>query len=200
MINPLCKYNAYHQDTTNILIHQVCVPLLLMSFYSTVSIYLAFVVNAFYSVHHLLFDVFSTKSIHSVYYLQSLFLAHFVLRQALSVQSNIIIHIVSWLLQIVGHKCFENNTPAFFDNLYDSFLFAPYFTFLEAFYPSSFEPKERYTIIKNDYDTNKKSIIYFAGLFQMAHVEYKGIASDLPSYNHISIQTLQITTFIKIRS
>ena len=189
MINPLLKYKAYHQDNTNVVIHQLCVPLLLMSFYSTVPIYLAFVVNTFYSVNYLLFDVFSTKSFHSVYYLQSLFLAHFVLRQTLSVQSNIIIHIASWLLQIVGHKWFENNTPAFLDNLYDSFLFAPYFTFLETFYPSSFEPKEKYTIIKNDYDTKKKSIIYFAGLFQKAHLEYKGIANDLSSYNHIYINT-----------
>jgi len=189
MINPLLKYKAYHQDNTNVVIHQLCVPLLLMSFYSTVPIYLAFVVNTFYSVNYLLFDVFSTKSVHSVYYLQSLFVLHFAFRQFLSVQTNIIIHIASWLLQIVGHKWFENNTPAFLDNLYDSFLFAPYFTFLETFYPSSFEPKEKYMIIKNDYDTKKKSIIYFAGLFQKAQVEYKNISNDLSSFNHIYINT-----------
>ena len=189
MINPLLKYKAYHQDKINIVIHQACVPLLLMSFYSVVPLYLAFVVNTFYSVNYLLFDVFSTKSIHSVYYLQSAFLTHFIFRQTLTVQSNLIIHIASWLLQIVGHKWFENNTPAFLDNLYDSFLFAPYFTFLETFYPSSFFTKDKYTIIKNDYDTKKKSIIYFAGLFQKAHLEYKGIANDLSSYNHIYINT-----------
>jgi uncharacterized membrane protein YGL010W len=189
MINPLLKYKAYHQDNTNIVIHQLCVPLLLMSFYSTVPIYLAFIVNTFYSVNYLLFDVFSTKSIHSVYYLQSLFILHFALRQTLSVQSNIIIHIASWLLQIVGHKFFENNTPAFLDNLYDSFLFAPYFTFLETFYPSAFESKEKYTIIKNNYNPTKKSIIYFAGLFQKAQLEYKDISNDLTQYNHIYINT-----------
>lgn len=189
MINPLLKYKAYHQDKINIVIHQACVPLLLISFYSVVPLYLAFVVNTFYSVNYLLFDVFSTKSIHSVYYLQSVFLTHFIFRQTLTVQSNLIIHIASWLLQIVGHKWFENNTPAFLDNLYDSFLFAPYFTFLETFYPSSFFTKDKYTIIKTDYDTKKKSIIYFAGLFQKAHLEYKGIANDLSSYNHIYINT-----------
>ena len=189
MINPLLKYKAYHQDNTNIVIHQFCVPLLLLSFYSTVPIYFAFVVNTFYSVNYLLFDVFSAKSIHSVYYLQSLFVLHFAFRQTLSVQTNIIIHIASWLLQIVGHKWFENNTPAFLDNLYDSFLFAPYFTFLETFYPLSFEPKDKYTIIKNDYDRKKKSIIYFAGLFQKAQVEYKNISNDLSSFNHIYINT-----------
>ena len=158
-----------------------------MSFYSIIPVYLAFVVNTFYSMNYLLFDVFSTKSIYSIYYLQLLFIAHFVFRQTLSVQSNIVIHIASWILQIVGHKWFENNTPAFLDNLYDSLLFAPYFTFLETFYPSSFEPMEKYTIIKNEYDTTKKSIIYFAGLFQKAQLEYKDIDNDLSSYNHIHI-------------
>lgn len=189
MINPLLKYKAYHQDYTNVVIHQLCVPLLLMSFYSTVPIYLAFIVNTFYSVNYLLFDVFSTESIHSVYYLQSLFVLHFTFRQTLSDQTNIIIHIASWLLQIVGHKFFENNTPAFIDNLYVSLLFAPYFTFLETFYPSSFQPKEKYTIIKDIYDPTKKSIIYFAGLFQKAQLEYKDIAKDLYSFNHIYINT-----------
>ena len=39
MINPLLKYKTYHRDKTNIVIHQLCIPLLLMSFYSTVPIY-----------------------------------------------------------------------------------------------------------------------------------------------------------------
>ena len=189
MINPLLKYKAYHQDNTNVIIHQLCVPLLLISFYSTVPIYLAFLINIFYSANYLLFDVFSKKSIHSVYYLQLLFLIHFAFRQTLSVQSNIFIHIASWVLQIIGHKYFENNTPAFLDNLYDSFLFAPYFTFLETFYPSSFELKDKYTIIKNEYDKTKKSIIYFAGLFQKPQLEYKDIVINLSTYNHIYINT-----------
>ena len=68
-------------------------------------------------------------------------------------------------------------------------MFAPYFTFLETFYPSSFEKKEKYTIINNKYDATKKSIIYFAGLFQKAQSEYKDIASNLSEHNHIYINT-----------
>jgi uncharacterized membrane protein YGL010W len=186
-INPLLKYKAYHQNKINILIHQFCIPLILITIYSLMPIYISFVINIFYSINYLLFDVFSTKSIHSVYYLQLLFIIHFIPRQILSIQTNIIIHIVSWILQIIGHKIFEKNTPAFFDNLYDSFLFAPYFTFVETFYPSSFKSKEKYIIINNNYDPTKKSIIYFAGLFQKADVEYKNISNDLPNYNHIYI-------------
>lgn len=189
MINPLFRYKAYHRNEINIAIHQVCVPLLLISFYSTVPIYLAFVINIFYSTHYLLFDLFSRKSIHSVYYLQSLFIIHFIFREIFTLKSNIYIHIASWILQIIGHKFFENNTPAFIENLYDSFLFAPYFTFLETFYPTSFQEKEKYTIIKNDYDEKKKTIIYFLGLFQKIDSEYKDIACKLSEYNHIYINT-----------
>ena len=189
MINPLVKYKSYHTNKVNVAIHQLCIPLLLMSFYSVFPLYLSFVINAFYSTTYLLFDVFSKKSIHSVYYLQSVFVVHLIFRNFLSSQTNIYIHIGSWVLQIVGHKFFEQNTPAFLDNFYDSFLFAPYFTFLETFYPESFEIKEKYTIIKPDYDESKKSILYFAGLFQHAQFEYKDISNDLSSYNHIYINT-----------
>ena len=189
MLNPLVKYKAYHKDKVNVTIHMSCVPLLLMSIYSILPIYISFGINIFYSINYTLFDVFSTKSIHSVYYLQFIYLLHFVLRKFLSVQTNVGIHIISWVLQIIGHKFFENNSPAFFDNLYESFLFAPYFTFLETFYPSSFESKNKYTILKNDYDTTKKSIIYFAGLFQNAQKEYNSISNELASYNHIYINT-----------
>jgi len=187
MINPLVKYKEYHKNKTNIIIHQGCVPLLLLSIYSILPIYCSISANIFYSATYFLFDVFSTKSIHSFYYLQSIFLLHFVFRQYFSLQTNACIHAASWILQIIGHKMFENNTPAFLENLYDSFLFAPYFTFLETFYPASFEVNAKYTILKPEYDASKKSILYFAGLFQKAELAYKNISNDLLGYNHIYI-------------
>ena len=57
-----------------------------------------------------------------------------------------------------------------------SFLFIPYFT-----YESSI--KDKYKIIKNNYDISKKSIIYFAGLFQNAELEYKDISNNLSLRN-----------------
>jgi uncharacterized membrane protein YGL010W/sterol desaturase/sphingolipid hydroxylase (fatty acid hydroxylase superfamily) len=189
MTNPLIKYRTYHTNKVNIFIHQFCVPLLLLSIYSVFPIYLSICINLFYSATYLLFDVFSRKSIHSVYYLQTIFLFHFAFRNFLSVQSNMLIHGFAWIFQIIGHKWFENNSPAFLNNLYDSFLFGPYFTFLETFYPTTFETNDspKYTIIKNDYDGSKKSIIYFAGLFQKSHLEYANISKDLHSFNHIYV-------------
>lgn len=188
-INPLLKYKAYHADKTNITIHQYCIPLLLISSYSVFPIYVSIGINVFYSITYLLFDVFSKKSFHSVYYLQTIFLLHFPFKRYLSFHANITIHAISWILQIVAHKCFENNSPAFLDNLYDSFLFAPYFSFLETFYPCTFEEKkDKYTIIyKDEYDESKKSILYFAGLFQKAEVEYKDVLCHANTHNHIYI-------------
>ena len=188
MSNPLVKYKAYHKDKINIYIHQCCVPLLLMTFYAVVPILFSFGINIFYSITYLLFDVFSSKSIQSFFYLQALFFLSFLFRQFLSGEINVGIHAVSWILQIIGHKYFEKNSPAFLDNFYESLLYGPYFTFLETFYPLAFDSKEKYTIIKNDYDATKKSILYFAGLFQKADVEYKDI-EDLTAYNHIYINT-----------
>jgi uncharacterized membrane protein YGL010W len=136
-----------------------------MSFYAVVPIFFSVGINVFYSITYLLFDIFSTKSIQSVFYLQALFMLHFLFRSFFSFETNIGIHTASWALQIVGHKYFEKNTPAMLDNFYDSLLFGPYFTFMETFQPFAFGEKEKYTIIKNDYDGTKKSILYFAGLF-----------------------------------
>ena len=187
MSNPLQKYKVYHKNKINIYIHQVCIPLLLVTIYSILPLYISFIINVCYSIIYLLYDIFSAKSFYSVLYLQFIFLFHLIFRQIFSVYMNSIIHIISWVLQIIGHTYFEKNTPAFLDNLYDSFLFAPYFVFIETFYESSFDIKDKYIIIKNNYDITKKSIIYFAGLYEKAHIEYKDISDTLPDFNHIYI-------------
>lgn len=190
MSDPLTIYKSYHTNHINIRIHQVCIPLLLVSAYSIFPIYVSFSINVFYSITYLLFDVFSKKSVHSVYYLQTIFLLHFLFRHGFSLSSNLVIHIVSWILQIAGHAQFEKNRPAFLVNLYDSFLFAPYFTFLETCYPSSFIEREKYTILAPNHDPAKKSILYFAGLFQKAQHEYRAISEELSQYNPVYINTI----------
>ena len=67
-----------------------------------------------------------------------------------------------------------------------SYLFIPYFTYESSFKANT---KDKYKIIKNNYDISKKSIIYFAWLFQNAELEYKDISNNLSFYNHIYINT-----------
>ena len=148
MKNPLLNYKRYHNNKTNILIHKLCIPLLLVTFYSTIPYKISFLINSFYSINFLLFDVFSSKSKYSVLYLQVLYLIHILFKKKLSKQKNVSLHGIAWLLQIIGHRYFEGNSPALVDNLYESLLFGPYLIFLETFY--SFKQRKSFTIVINN--------------------------------------------------
>ena len=44
---------------------------------------------------------------------------------------SISIHLFSWVMQIAGHVFYEKRAPAFMDNLFQAFVLAPFFVFLE---------------------------------------------------------------------
>jgi len=192
-MDPLTKYKQYHKNDTNIQIHVVCIPLLLLSGYAIFHA-LAFYVNLFYAINYLLFDVFSKKSMQAVACLQLVYFTSMTLKRILSTSNLCIIHILAWVFQLIGHKIYEKNTPAFLENLYESFLFAPYFIFLEIFYADSFASTDaQYKIIRElSTSENAKTLIYFAGLFQKSEIQFKQISEQLPEYNHIFI-TLRFT-------
>jgi uncharacterized membrane protein YGL010W len=195
-MDPILKYKQYHKNNVNINIHKVFVPVLLASAYSLlpeISLY----VNMFYTTNYILFDVFSKKSVYSAVYLQAIYGVG-ILFETFSYNQLLTIHGLSWILQIIGHAFFEKNSPAFLDNLYDSFLFAPYFVFLETFYPDSFKEsnKCKINIIVEKTVSNRTTqlepfiserlnekwrnkykktptIVYFAGLFQKADIQFK---------------------------
>lgn len=185
-MDPILKYKEYHKNHTNIIIHKFCVPLLLITAYAAFP-KIALYANVFYTLNYIIFDVFSKKSIYLAGYLQVLYASSLLLKQVCSFNQLLIIHSFSWLLQILGHQIYERNTPAFIDNMYDSFLFAPYFIFLEIFYPTSFKKIEKYTIIRQENNKELPTIIYFAGLFQKSDNEYSMMSKQLPEYNHIFI-------------
>ena len=188
--DPLTKYRTFHTNQTNIHIHQICVPLLVVSASAILPIYTSIALNIGYSLIYLLFDIGTKRSIMSVCYIKCLFIIHVLFRMFLSTNQNIIIHIISWGLQIFGHRWFEGNNPALLDSLLDSLVFAPYFTFLETFYPKTLSmppARDKYTIMSESFDNSKKTIIYFAGLFQKANIEYKKFPNQLPGFNHIYV-------------
>jgi hypothetical protein len=94
--------------------------------------------------------MFTTKCIHSVYYLQVVFLLHFINRYCLSGWYNTIGYITIQTAYIIYYRFTINISQL---------LWAPYFIFVKTLYPSlSCQVKEKYTIIKNDYDEAKKYI------------------------------------------
>ncbi|KAJ9303122.1 hypothetical protein DTO271G3_496 [Paecilomyces variotii] len=51
------------------------------------------------------------------------------------------IHVVSWLVQFVGHGVFEKRAPALLDNLIQAFLLAPLFVWMEILFSLGYRPE-----------------------------------------------------------
>lgn len=56
-------------------------------------------------------------------------------------QWAIAIHIVSWILQFVGHGKFEGRAPALLDNLFQAIFLAPLFVWLELLFMLGYRPE-----------------------------------------------------------
>ena len=63
------------------------------------------------------------------------------------------IFIASWILQIIGHAFAEKRAPAFLDNVFQAFVLAPFFVFLEILLFFGYRPKEK---LKLDIAIQKK--------------------------------------------
>jgi uncharacterized membrane protein YGL010W len=51
-----------------------------------------------------------------------------------------IIQAVSWVVQFFGHFFFERRAPALIDNIFQSFLLAPLFIFMELLFVLGYRP------------------------------------------------------------
>lgn len=51
------------------------------------------------------------------------------------------IHIVSWLLQFVGHGVYEGRAPALLDNLVQALFLAPFFVWFEVLFFLGYRPE-----------------------------------------------------------
>ena len=191
MPTPLETYRSYHTNPINIGIHQVCVPLLLATWWAVVPFPVALLINGFYTFSYLAMEITYTNSRAAACALQILFVAHLPLRWYLSPAANVALHVVSWVAQVVGHRVWEANHPALLDNLVDSLLLAPYFVFLEGYNPASLHrDPPAYTLVMGEKgDPTRPTIVYFGGMFQKSQRTF-GWTRDknaLPNYNHIYV-------------
>lgn len=51
------------------------------------------------------------------------------------------VHVVSWLVQFVGHGVFEGRAPALLDNLVQAIFLAPFFVWLEILFAFGYRPE-----------------------------------------------------------
>lgn len=67
----------------------------------------------------------------------------------------IIIFILSWIFQILGHYIFEKRSPAFLQSFHQAFIIAPFFVFLEILFACGFftdlESKINAEIVLDEY-------------------------------------------------
>jgi len=56
-------------------------------------------------------------------------------------QIAIATHIVSWVLQFVGHGKYEGRAPALLDNLFQAIFLAPLFVWLEFLFMIGYRPE-----------------------------------------------------------
>ena len=198
-MDPFINYKNYHKNIYNKIIHIIFVPLIYITYLSLLNNKISFLINFFYSFVYFFYgiDYYSFKV---VIWMQFLYLVVTFMR-SFNFLFLISINIVSWIFQLIGHKYFEKNTPAFVDSFKESFIWAPYLIFSEI---NSFlmnkkirtyfdNTKIHYkTVIPNNIyniedkenikkKQKKKIIIYFNGLFQYNNI-YKNIDKKINNF------------------
>ncbi|KAF8897237.1 hypothetical protein BD779DRAFT_1667241 [Infundibulicybe gibba] len=158
----LTFYGAYHSNSTNVMIHMICVPILLWSGQVMGASLLpvpSIIPNIHYSINeYLVFDL-NAPAIHAgLYLVYYLFLEPFaallyVPQLALSVLTAtafsqghghvtqaVIIHAICWVAQFLGHGLAEGRAPALLDNLIGAVVLAPFFVHLEILFMLGYRP------------------------------------------------------------
>jgi len=158
----LTFYGAYHNNTVNVFIHELFVPLLLWTFqvYTAVIPLPSFVPSIHYQINeYLAFDL-NVAAIHAALYIIYYFMleptaaAMYTPQMLVSLLSAtafsyrpqgvliaVVTHIISWLFQFAGHGFAEGRSPALLDNLIGAVVLAPFFVHLEILFALGYRPK-----------------------------------------------------------
>ncbi|KAJ9709342.1 hypothetical protein PVL29_001016 [Vitis rotundifolia] len=163
--NHFAFYGAYHSNRINIAIHMLCVwPILftaLLLLYFTPSLFnlppfelslsgykvvlvfnIGFLLTLIYSVFYVRFDPRAgslAAFLCLICWVSSSFIAS-RLGFLLAYKVVLVVQLLCWTGQFIGHGIFEKRAPALLDNLAQAFLMAPFFVLLEALQASGYEP------------------------------------------------------------
>ncbi|KAK4218778.1 Protein of unknown function (DUF962) domain containing protein [Rhypophila sp. PSN 637] len=155
----LTFYGAYHHNSVNVFIHIVCVPLILFSAFEIASNYGPFFdlpswlqipyltpnVGTFaallYGGLYVLLEPVAGTALALICLGAAAFTNYLRIQNPTEVtQWAIAIHVVSWILQFIGHGKFEGRAPALLDNLFQAFFLAPLFVWLEVLFAIGYRP------------------------------------------------------------
>ncbi|MED6161591.1 hypothetical protein PIB30_062290 [Stylosanthes scabra] len=150
-------YGAYHSNPVNIAIHELFVwpifftalvilyfippffnlPSLEFSLWGSHVVLvwnLGFLVALIYAAYYVILDP-KAGSLAALICALCWVVASFVARQlglSLAWKVVLVVQVVSWSAQFIGHGVFEKRAPALFDNLVQALVMAPFFVLLEA--------------------------------------------------------------------
>lgn len=136
-------YQNFHKNKTNIWIHKICVPVILvttLSFFQfelgSTTIKFAHLVSIILNAFYLSLNMIGGSIFTVIFLLINATLDNNYLPWG--VKTNIFLFIMSWGLQIWGHNKFEKNKPAIFTNLLQSLVLAPFFVMFEWLFDLGF--------------------------------------------------------------
>ncbi|KAG1178448.1 hypothetical protein G6F70_001335 [Rhizopus microsporus] len=119
----LIVYGAHHNNKVNVAIHMVFVPTIL------------------WTVYYVILDPIAA----TLYTPILLYMCHsatnYYKTNPNANKIAIVIHIISWILQLLGHGLAEKRSPKFLDNVVQAFVSAPYFVFFEVLFMLGYRPK-----------------------------------------------------------
>ncbi|KAK9417187.1 putative DUF962 domain-containing protein [Seiridium unicorne] len=149
----LTFYGAYHHNSVNIAIHMTCVPLILISAFCMAAntgtliplpdalsvpyldLNLGTLAAVAYAILYILLEPVAGTVLGALC-LGGAALSNKALLENPTTTNQIAIatHIISWLLQFLGHGAFEGRAPALLDNLVQAIFLAPLFVWLELLF------------------------------------------------------------------
>jgi len=160
-------YGAYHQNPVNIGIHEVCVPLLMGTFWMlSGNLPNLLPVPEFLTVKYLppnpgtlfafgwtIFYILLEPVAGGMYapLLIGMTMLGNYLRVTYGMTANYAalgIHVVSWIAQFIGHGVFEGRAPALFTSLYQSLVLAGLFVWMEILFQLGYRPELRQRLEK----------------------------------------------------
>lgn len=160
-------YTAYHQQSTNVWIHVFGVPLITFSAFIPLHWLELFQLGALpctaalllyaYSLQYYLRSDLMLGGIAGVLYGLLLYLAWQIAQLETSVALGVFaaVQIIAWAAQIFGHAHYENNKPAFMENLHQAFISAPLFVVADVLFHFGFRPELQQAIKDELKQTNQ---------------------------------------------
>ncbi|KAJ6445683.1 ER membrane protein [Purpureocillium lavendulum] len=140
----LTFYGAYHHNSVNVAIHMVCVPLILVSAFCMLppwltvpylDLNLGTIAALLYAGLYILLEPVAGFVLAAFCVGSTAFANHMRVEDPKNTfQIALVVHIVSWIAQFIGHGAFEGRAPALLDNLIQAVFLAPMFVWLEVLF------------------------------------------------------------------